>query len=248
MFDERTWVIPRSRPDTTLLARAVDAILGARQPMIVCGGGVRYSAAEDALDAFATRFGIPVTESQAGKGALPWDHPLQMGAIGATGGSAANALAHDADLVLAIGTRLSDFTTASWTAWQDPDVRFVAINVTGLDAAKGRAVPLVGDARVTLEELLGALDARGWSGVDPSRRAEQDRLRAAWNTEVDRVGHLRTPAHVSQPEAIRLVNEAAGADGIVVCAAGSLPGDLHKMWRTARPGGYHLEYVYSTKG
>lgn len=248
LFEGRTWVVPRTRPDQGLLASAVEAIAAARRPMIVCGGGVRYSAAEDALDAFSRRFGIPVTETQAGKGALPWDHPLQLGAVGSTGGSAGNAVARDADLVLAVGTRLSDFTTASWTAWQDPDVRFVAINVAGLDAAKARAIPLVGDARVTLEELAAALDAHGWAGVDAQRREHQERLRSAWNAEVDRVGRLRTPTHVSQPEAIRLVNEAAGRDGIVVCAAGGLPGDLHKLWRTPRTGGYHLEYGYSTMG
>lgn len=248
LFEERTWVVPRARPDTVLLGRAADAIAAARRPMIVCGGGVLYSGAEAALDRLATRFGIPVTETQAGKGALPWDHPLQLGAVGSTGGSAGNAVALDADLVIAVGTRLSDFTTASWTAWQDPGVRFVAINVTGLDAAKARAVPLLGDARVALEELAAALEARGWAGVDAERRAHQERLRAAWNEEVARVGHLRTPRHVSQPEAIRIVNEAAGPDGIVVCAAGSLPGDLHKLWRTPRPGGYHVEYGYSTMG
>ena len=248
LFGERTWVVPRPRSDTALLDRAAAAIAVAQRPMIVCGGGVLYSGAEAALDRFATRFGIPVTETQAGKGALPWDHPLQLGALGATGGSAGNAVARDADLVLAIGTRLSDFTTASWTAWQDPDVTFVAINITGLDAAKARAIPLVADARATLEELTVALDTRGWTGVDAERRQHQDTLRDAWVAEVDRVGALRTPRHVSQPEAIRLVNEAAGRDGVVVCAAGGLPGDLHKLWRTPRPGGYHLEYGYSTMG
>jgi 3D-(3,5/4)-trihydroxycyclohexane-1,2-dione acylhydrolase (decyclizing) len=168
--------------------------------------------------------------------------------VGSTGGSAGNAVARDADLVIAIGTRLSDFTTASWTAWQDPEVRFVAINVAGFDAAKARAIPLVGDARTTIDELCAALESRGWAGVAPERRAFQERLRGAWNTEVERVGHLRTPTHVSQPEAIRLVNEAAGPDGVLVCAAGGLPGDLHKLWRTPRPGGYHLEYGYSTMG
>jgi 3D-(3,5/4)-trihydroxycyclohexane-1,2-dione acylhydrolase (decyclizing) len=248
LFAERTWVVPRTRPDSGLVERAADAIAASRRPMIVAGGGVRYAAAEAALEGFATRFGIPVTESQAGKGSLPWDHPLELGAIGATGGSAGNAVARDADLVIAIGTRLSDFTTASWTAWQEPGVRFVAINVAGLDAAKARAIPLMGDARVTIEELCAALEARGWAGVAAERRALQDRLRTEWNAEVDRVGNLRTPTHVSQPEAIRLVNEAAGQDGVVVCAAGSLPGDLHKLWRTPRPGGYHLEYGYSTMG
>jgi 3D-(3,5/4)-trihydroxycyclohexane-1,2-dione acylhydrolase (decyclizing) len=248
LFEERTWVVPRPRPDATLLGRAADAIAAAKRPMIVCGGGVLYSSAEAVLEAFATRFGIPITETQAGKGAVPWDHPMVLGAVGATGGSAGNAVAWDADLVIAIGTRLSDFTTASWTAWQDPEVRFIGINIAGLDAAKARAIPLLADARATLDELCAALEARGWAGTDPERRARQERLRTEWHAEVDRVGHLRTPTHVSQPEAIRLVNEAAGRDGVLVCAAGGLPGDLHKLWRTPRAGGYHMEYGYSTMG
>jgi 3D-(3,5/4)-trihydroxycyclohexane-1,2-dione acylhydrolase (decyclizing) len=247
-FEPRTWTIARQRPDLTLLARAADAIASAKRPMIVAGGGVRYSAAEAALDAFATRFGIPATETQAGKGVLPWDHPAVAGPLGVTGGSAANAIARDADLVIAIGTRLSDFATASWTAWQDPGVRFIAINVAEIDAAKARALPLVADARAALEELTALLASRGWTGTSPERRAHVERLRTAWNDEVTRVLNLATPQHVSQPEAIRIVNEAAGPDGIVVCAAGSLPGDLHKLWRTSRPGGYHLEYGYSTMG
>ncbi|MFN8620359.1 MAG: 3D-(3,5/4)-trihydroxycyclohexane-1,2-dione acylhydrolase (decyclizing) [Chloroflexota bacterium] len=248
LFELRTWVVPRQRPDAALLAQAAELLMAAERPMIVCGGGVLYSEAEAALGELATRFGIPVTETQAGKGALPWDHALNLGALGATGGSAANAVARDADVVLAIGTRLSDFPTASWTAWQHPDVRFVAINVAELDAAKARALPLVGDARATIEELGALLAARGWAGVAPERRAAQEALRGAWNAEVDRVLHLRTAQHVSQPEAIRLTMEAAGEDGILVCAAGSLPGDLHKLWRSPRPGGYHLEYGYSTMG
>jgi 3D-(3,5/4)-trihydroxycyclohexane-1,2-dione acylhydrolase (decyclizing) len=248
LFDERTWVVARPRPDTDLLALAADAIAAARRPMIVAGGGVRYAAAEDALDAFARRFGIPITETQAGKGALPWDHPWMLGPVGVTGGSAANAVARDADLVIAVGTRLSDFTTGSWTAWQEPDVRFLGINVAEMDAAKARAIPLVADARVALEELGARLAARGWEGTTPERRARTEALRVAWNDEVDRVRHLATPQHVSQPEAIRIANEAAGQDGILVCAAGGLPGDLHKLWRTPRSGGYHLEYGYSTMG
>lgn len=248
LFEERVWVVPRQRPDETLVRRAAELLAGAERPMIVCGGGVLFSGAEAALDDFAGRWGIPVTETQAGKGALAWDHPLNLGALGATGGSAANAVARDADVVIAIGTRLSDFPTASWTAWQHPDVRFIAINVAELDAAKARALPLVGDARATIEELSGALAARGWTGVTADRRTVQEHLRQAWNAEADRVLHLQTPVHVSQPEAIRLTMEAAGRDGILVCAAGSLPGDLHKLWRTPRTGGYHLEYGYSTMG
>ena len=248
LFRERTWFVPRPRPDATLLAQAADAIVAARRPMIVAGGGVGYSAAEAALDAFATRFGIPVTETQAGKGALAWDHPFQLGPVGATGGSAGNAVARNADLVIAIGTRLSDFTTASWTAWQDPDVRFVAINIGELDAAKAGAIPIVADARACLEELTNILDARGYTGVDAQERVRTESLRRDWNTEVDRVRALSTPEHVSQPAAIRLVNEAAGTDGILVGASGGLPGDLHKLWRTSRLGGYHMEYGYSTMG
>ena len=139
--------------------------------MVVAGGGVIYSDASDALDRFVRRFALPVAETQAGKGSLPWDHPHQVGPIGATGGLAANRLARDADLVIAIGTRLSDFTTASWTAWQDPDVRFVALNVAEFDAAKAGALPMVADARAGIEELGDLLEARGWSGVDPDRRA-----------------------------------------------------------------------------
>jgi 3D-(3,5/4)-trihydroxycyclohexane-1,2-dione acylhydrolase (decyclizing) len=244
----RDWTIARPRPDASLLGRAADLVAASRRPMIVCGGGVLYSGAEGALDRFASGFGIPVTETQAGKGALAWDHPFQMGPLGSSGGSAGNAVARDADLVIAVGTRLSDFPTMSWSAWQDPDVRFLAVNVAELDAAKAAALPLVGDARVTLEELTEALRAKGWRGVDAERRATVEDWRTAWNDEADRVRHLASPQHVSQPEAIRLVNEAAGEDGIVVCAAGGLPGDLHKLWRTSRPGGYHLEYGYSTMG
>ncbi|MEJ7697218.1 MAG: thiamine pyrophosphate-dependent enzyme [Candidatus Limnocylindrales bacterium] len=248
LFEARTWTIPRARPDATLLDRAADAIAASRRPLIVAGGGVLYSEASDALDRFARRFGVPVVETQAGKGSLPWDHPLQAGPMGVTGGLAANELAREADLVLVVGSRLSDFTTASWTAWQDPDVRFVALNVAELDAAKASAIPLVADARVGLEELAAALEARGWAGVDPQRRETTDRLRRDWDDEVERVLHLAAPTHLSQPEAIRLVNEAAGPRGVVVAAAGGLPGDLHKLWRTPTPGGYHLEYGYSTMG
>jgi len=248
LFEPHVSHVPRARPDRSALDRAADALAGSARPLVVVGGGVLYSDATERLDAFVRRFGLPVVETQAGKGALPWDHPCQMGPLGVTGGSAANRLASDADVVLAIGTRLSDFTTASWTAWQEPDVRFVALNVAELDAAKAGAIALVGDARVGLEELEQALGERAWAGVDGERREFAERLRNEWNAEVDRVLHLGAPAHVSQPEAIRLVAEAAGPEDTVVCAAGSLPGDLHKLWRTQRPGTYHLEYGYSTMG
>ena len=248
LFEPRVHRIPRARPDRAALERAADLISRSQRPLIVAGGGVIYSDASDALAAFATRFGIPVVETQAGKGSLAWDHPLQLGAIGVSGGSAGNAAAREADLVLAVGTRLADFTTASWTAWQDPDVRFVALNVVELDAAKAAAAALVADARVGLEELEAALDRRGWAGVEPEQQATNERLRTAWNAEVDRVLHLHSPVHLSQPEVIRLVNEAARPGDVLVQAAGGLPGDLHKLWRTERPGDYHVEYGYSTMG
>jgi 3D-(3,5/4)-trihydroxycyclohexane-1,2-dione acylhydrolase (decyclizing) len=248
LFEPRVWVVPRDRADSTQLHRAAERIAAAERPMIVAGGGVLYSDASDALDAFSTRFGIPVTETQAGKGALRWDHPLQLGPVGASGGSAGNAVARDADLVIAVGSRLMDFTTASWTAWQDPDVDFVAINVAEMDAAKAAALPLHGDARATLEELHAALEAHGWAGVGTEQRSRVERLRDEWNAEAGRVRGLSASQHVSQPEAIRLVNEAAGDDGVVVAAAGGLPGDLHKMWRASGPGSYHVEYGYSTMG
>ena len=248
LLAERTWPISRPRPDAALLARAVDLIAAAKRPMIVTGGGTIYSGATDALDAFATRFGIPVVETQAGKGALSWDHPFNLGAMGSAGGRAGNAIARDADLVIAIGTRLSDFPTMSWTSWQDPDVAFVAINVAEMDAAKAAAVPLAADARVTIEELHAALNERGISGPSAERLGRIESLRSDWNDEVERVLHLASDTHISQPEVIRLVNEAAGENGVVVAAAGGLPGDLHKTWRAAGPHSYHMEYGYSTMG
>jgi 3D-(3,5/4)-trihydroxycyclohexane-1,2-dione acylhydrolase (decyclizing) len=248
LLEPRVHHVPRARPDLAALARAAEAIATSQRPLVVVGGGLIYSDASEILDRFVRRFGLPVAETQAGKGALPWDHPLQMGPVGVTGGSAANRLAHEADLILAIGTRLSDFTTASWTAWQDPAVRFVALNVAELDAAKAAAVPLIADARAGIAELAAVLEERGWAGVGEDRRAFEDQLRSEWIAEVDRVLHLASPVHVSQPETIRLVGEAAGPEDTVVCAAGGLPGDLHKLWRAEQPGTYHLEYGYSTMG
>jgi 3D-(3,5/4)-trihydroxycyclohexane-1,2-dione acylhydrolase (decyclizing) len=217
------------------------AIRGARRPLVVAGGGVVYSEAEAELARFCERTGIPVAETQAGKGSLPWDHPQNVGPVGVSGGLAANRLAREADLVIGIGTRWTDFTTASQTAF--PGASFVSINVAELDAAKQRGMAVVADARRALE-LLGDLD---W-GVTGSYRAEVGRLRDLWRAEVDRLrslGHGPLPA---QSEVLGVVNEAAGEGGTVVCAAGSMPGDLHKLWRTRDPAGYHVEYGYSCMG
>ena len=241
----RVWAIPRGRPDRAALTEAAALIRAARRPLIVAGGGVLYSEATGALRAFAARTGIPVGETHAGKGALRYDDPQGVGAIGATGTLAANRLAHDADLVLGIGTRWSDFTTASKTAFQGANVRFVNINVAAFDAAKHHGLALTGDARATIEELATLL--AGYRVAD-DYRAEVARLRDEWDAEVDRIYAIRNTPLPSQGELIGAVNESGDPEGIIVCAAGSLPGDLHKLWRARHPKQYHLEYGNSCMG
>jgi len=244
-FQKRVWVIPRSRCDQVLLKRAAEWIHGAKKPLIVAGGGVLYSEASAALEKFAEATGIPVCETQAGKGALLYDHPQEVGAVGVTGTPGANILAREADLIIGIGTRYSDFTSASKTAFQNPDVRFVNINVAEFDAYKHAALPLTGDALATLDELRTAV--AGYA-VEESYRTNVVRFRAEWEKEVDRIYGIRKAPPISQGEVIGVVNAAIQAGDTMVCAAGSLPGDLHKLWRTNRPGGYHLEYGYSCMG
>jgi 3D-(3,5/4)-trihydroxycyclohexane-1,2-dione acylhydrolase (decyclizing) len=244
-FRKRVWTIMRPRCDRTLLAAGADWIRDARRPLLIAGGGVLYSEASQALAAFASQTGIPVVETQAGKGSLPFDHPQCLGAIGVTGTPGANLLAREADLIIGVGTRYSDFTTASQSAFQNPSVRFLNANVCEFDAGKQSALPLVGDARVTLEELRALLaDVR----VQDSYASQLQKFRAAWEQEVDRIYNLNVGVPVSQGEVIGVVNEVSGPHDVVVCAAGSLPGDLHKLWRTREPNGYHLEYGYSCMG
>src|SRR5207247_283710 len=209
------------------------------------GGGVLYSEAHEVLARFATETGIPVGETQAGKGSLPYNHPQNLGALGVTGTFAANRIAREADLVIGIGTRYSDFTTASKTAFQNPKVKFINLNVAEFDAFKHSAVPLVTDARAGLEALAKAL--RGWSVIRTYRRRAED-LNRQWDHEVDRLYQTPTGVPVSQAEVIGAVNDFARPSDVVMCAAGSLPGDLHKLWRTRDPKGYHLEYGYSCMG
>ncbi len=244
-FKKRVWRIPRNRPDRHALEQAAEWIKASKRPLIVAGGGVIYSEAHETLRQFVDQTGIPVGETQAGKGSLRYDHPLNLGAIGVTGTFAANRIARDADLVIGIGTRYSDFTTASKTAFQHPNVRFVNINVAEFDAYKHAALPLVGDARVTLEELMALLE--GWQ-VDPAYRQEAEQLHHEWQKEVDRLYALHLQPLLSQSEIIGAVNQYGDPDGVVVCAAGSLPGDLHKLWRAHHPKHYHLEYGYSCMG
>jgi 3D-(3,5/4)-trihydroxycyclohexane-1,2-dione acylhydrolase (decyclizing) len=245
LFSRRVWHVARNRPDAALVRRAAEWIRASRAPVIVAGGGVHYSEAHEALKAFAERTGIPVGETQAGKGSLAYDHPLNLGAVGATGTLGANVMARDADLVIGVGTRYSDFTTASKTAFQNPGVRFVNINAAGIDAYKHSAVPLMGDARATLEELLAAV---GDYATPPAYRAAAAGHNKAWDREVQKIYDLGHKPVMSQGEVIGAVNSACGPRDVVLCAAGSLPGDLHKLWRTRDPRGYHLEYGYSCMG
>jgi len=213
--------------------------------MIIVGGGVIYSEAVDTLCRFVAQTGIPVGETQAGKGSLSFDHPQSAGTIGVTGTSVANRLAHDADLIMGIGTRYSDFTTASVTAFRNPAVRFININVAELDAYKNAALALIGDARATLEELQKALVSYR---VSTEYAEEIARLRSEWDIEVDRIYNRRVGPPLSQGEVIGLLNSALGPKDVIVCAAGSLPGDLHKLWRCRDPKNYHLDYGYSCMG
>jgi 3D-(3,5/4)-trihydroxycyclohexane-1,2-dione acylhydrolase (decyclizing) len=245
-FQKRVWHVTRPLPDAPSLERAAEAIRGARRPMIVSGGGTIYSEATDVLIRFVEQTGIPVGETQAGKGSMPYDHPLALGAVGATGTFAANRVAAEADVVIGVGTRWTDFTTASKTAFRSPDVRFVNVNVADLDAVKHAGVSLVGDARATMEALSEAL-----SGYEVEAGYREASLEA--NREWDReVGKLYAADHdgplPAQSAIIGAVNSFSDPEDVVVCAAGSMPGDLHKLWRTRDPKGYHVEYGYSTMG
>jgi 3D-(3,5/4)-trihydroxycyclohexane-1,2-dione acylhydrolase (decyclizing) len=245
LFERRVWRIGRPLPEAEALDRAAALIRASRRPFLVAGGGVIYSEATEALARLVERTGIPVGETQAGKGSLPDDHPGCMGGVGATGTLAANRLAADADLVIGVGTRWSDFTTASHTAFRAEGVRFVNVNVADFDAAKHAGLALVGDARASLEALAARLE--GWS-VPAERRELAARLQAEWAREVDRLYHLGHGPPPAQSEVLGAVNELSGPRDVVVCAAGSMPGDLHKLWRTRDPKGYHVEYGYSTMG
>ncbi len=245
LFRKRVWLIRRPEPDAVSLARAVEAIRGSKRPFVVAGGGVLFSEASEALAKFCAATGIPVGETQAGKGSLAYDHSQCMGAVGATGTLAANRLARDADLVIGIGTRYSDFTTASMTAFQNPDVRFVNINTAEFDALKVSAIPVVADARVALDRLTEAL---GGYRVEEAYAAAICGLKQAWEAEVDRLFHLGLEPRPAQSEVIGAMWEASGPRDILLSAAGSHPGDLHKLWRTRTPNGYHLEYGYSCMG
>ena len=244
-FEKRVWSVPRTEPDSRALDRAAAMIHASDRPMIVAGGGVIYSEATSVLRQLVEMTGIPVGETQAGKGSLPYDHPSNLGAIGATGTLAANRLAREADVVIGIGTRWTDFTTASHTVFGSAHVHFINLNVLDFDAHKNTGLALVGDARAGIESLSRRL--RGYA-VDASYRDLAARLNKDWEREVDRLYHLGHGPLPAQSEVIGAVNDAAGPRDVVVCAAGSMPGDLHKLWRTRDPKQYHIEYGYSCMG
>ncbi len=242
-FEPRVWRTRRVQPDPTETAAVARLLGAAERPVIVAGGGVHYAGATDALRDFAERHAIPVIETQAGKSALPWDHPLNLGPVGVTGATSANDAAQVADLVLGVGTRFQDFTTGSWSLFRAPGRRLVSLNVNAYDAAKQGAEPLCADARDGLVALSSALGARRWSAPAPAAKAR-------WFASVDPLTARPDAANAlpTDSQVIGAVQRAAGPDTVVMCAAGTMPGELHKLWKAGRPGSYHMEYGFSCMG
>ena len=245
MFEKKVWTLGRTMPDPTLLARAVSLIKNSKRPYIVAGGGTIYSGATQILQKMVARTGIPVAETFAGKGSLPYDLPQNLGAVGVTGTPGAIEMAKDADVVIGIGTRYSDFTSISKSGFQHPGVKFININVAEFDAFKQGAIPLVGDARAILEAMDQQLSDFEVGGAYRKKAME---LNKSWDVFVDGIYTEKNDTPAFQGEVIGAVNNFSQARDIVLCAAGSLPGDLHKLWRTRDPKGFHLEYGYSCMG
>lgn len=245
LFEERTWHVPRPRPDRDAVAHAADLLRHSRRPFIIAGGGVIYSDATETLARFAEATGIPVGVTQAGKGALPSTHLRCVGGVGVTGTRAANLLAREADLVIGIGTRYSDFTTASTTAFGDPNLAFVNLNIAEFDAFKNGAHSVVGDARESMEALLQAAEGHQ---ADPAWTGKAKTLREDWDAEVRRIAELGHAPLPSQGEVLCALNDLMGPADVLINAAGSAPGDLHKLWRIDDPLAYHVEYGYSCMG
>jgi len=241
-FAPKIWVQRRARPDLDELARAAEAIRAAVSPLIIAGGGVHYSGATEALLKFAETHQIPVAETQAGKSALPWDHPLNLGSIGVTGASAANSVAQGSDLVIGVGTRFQDFTTGSWALFQNPERRILSLNVVGYDGEKHAALPLICDARVGLEELSEKLTGHRSPAPDAS-------LKTSWNAAVEAATAPPKGKNLpSDAQVIGAVQRSVDETTIMVCAAGGLPGELHKLWKAGASNGYHVEYGFSCMG
>jgi len=242
-FEPKTWHQRRVRPDENELARAVKALRAAKAPVIVAGGGVHYSGATGDLVAFAETHNIPVAETQAGKSALPWDHPLNLGPIGVTGGEPANEVCAKADLVLGIGTRFQDFTTGSWGLFANPERRVLSLNVQAYDAEKHGAMPVLSDAKSGLGELTAALGGYRVDGPAPA-------LKDDWFAKVDPLTAAPSDGNAlaTDMQVVGAVQRAATDDTVVMCAAGTMPGELHKLWKSGRPGSYHMEYGFSCMG
>lgn len=244
-FEKKTWSIARPRPDLNQLERAVEMIKKSEKPLIIAGGGAHYSDALETLKKFVHKTHIPLAETFAGKGALRFDDPHQLGAVGATGTPGANQISEAADLIIGLGTRYSDFTTASKTAFQNPNVKFININITEFDAAKHGGLILQGDAKAVLEELMNLLEDHRVSEDYQKRVAEYNQ---SWEEKVSEIYNYRHNSQMSQGEIIGAVNNFADDNDVVLCAAGSLPGDLHKLWRTKSNKSFHLEYGFSCMG
>ena len=246
-FEKKVWSIERNVPSENSLGKAASLIEKSSRPLIIAGGGIIYSDAEKMLSVFCENSGIPITETQAGKGSLPWNHKQNLGAIGVTGTNAANLIAQKADLVICIGSRLSDFTTASKTLFNNKGVKFISINVSSFDAYKHSSLSLVGDAKSCLEDLNKRLNSQGFT-VSQKYEKEIITLKEAWDKEVDRIFDLNNEPQISQGEVIGIVSNFMEEQDTVVGAAGSLPGDMHKLWRTKNGSQYHMEYGYSCMG
>lgn len=244
-FAQRVWHVRRPRPDRAALARAIDLIRSAERPLVIAGGGVIYSEAAEELRAFAAATGIPVADTQAGKGAISFESPQSVGGVGSTGAASANHLAEEADLIIGIGTRYSDFTTASRTQFKDPNVRFLNINVKPFDAVKNGAEMLVADAREALADLTAAL---GDHRVSTEYADRIERERAAWQKVTDECYSTRNDPLPAQIEVFGALNEMMGDDDVLINAAGSMPGDLQALWRARTPVQYHVEYAFSAMG
>ncbi|MCI4663551.1 MAG: 3D-(3,5/4)-trihydroxycyclohexane-1,2-dione acylhydrolase (decyclizing) [Neomegalonema sp.] len=242
-FEPRVWRRRRPAPEAWAIKEAAEALRSAKQPLILAGGGVLYGEAEDTLKRFAETHGVPVAETQAGKSSLPWDHPLCLGGIGVTGTGAANAVAREADLVLGVGTRFQDFTTGSWTLFQNPEARLLSINIAPYDAQKHDAFAIHGDASLSLDALSAALG-------DWSARSNAAALKQSWFASVDPLTAAPTDSEglPTDQQVIGAVQRASGPNTVVMCAAGTMPGELHKLWKSGPPGSYHMEYGYSCMG
>lgn len=245
-FGKRVHYADRHPPSVEAVARAADLLKGKKRPLIIAGGGVIYSSAMEELREFAEAFRIPVAETQAGKSALPWDHPLNAGGVGVTGTLAANLIAKEADVIIGVGTRYSDFTTSSKSAFASPDVQFVNINVNTPDAAKWGGAALACDAMLGLKALAAALAERQYRSAYGD--GEIEGLKRQWDAEADRLYALEHPDGLAQTRALGVMQEILPPDAVIVCAAGSLPGDLHRLWRPTEPKTYHMEYGFSCMG